>query len=93
MTDLDVTPIEIYDTSLRDGNQGEGSTSVLPINSRSQAFSIGSAFRSLRAAGLDPTPKIVNFSQRREMRGTAPSKSRRLAQRIVRTAFLRTITS
>ena len=24
MTDRDVTPIEIYDTSLRDGNQGEG---------------------------------------------------------------------
>ena len=57
MTDRDVASIEIYDTSLRDGNQGEESTSVLPINLRSQVFSIVSAFRSPRAAGRDPIPK------------------------------------
>ena len=92
MTDRDVTPIEIYDTSLRDGNQGEGVNLSLAdkLEIAGVLDRLGVPFTEGGWPGS--IPKIVNFSQRREMRGIALSKFRRLAQPIARTASLRMIT-
>ena len=90
MTDRDVTPIEIYDTSLRDGNQGEVNLSLADkLEVAGVLDRLGVPFTE---GGAGINPKIVNFSQRREMRGIVLSKFRRLAQPIARTASLRMIT-